>query len=228
MNEKILIVEDDQSIRNFLEISLNHMDYKHITASTLKEAYQLYTSQSPDLVLLDLGLPDGDGIEFIKDIRVHSTVPIIVISARGQEHAKIEALDLGADDYITKPFSTGELMARIRVCLRHHLLDTTKSAPTLIRIKDLEIDLEKYSVSIKNTPIKLTPIEYKLLALLAKNAGKVLVHKAIIKEVWGLHYEDTQSLRVFMASLRRKIEEDPTNPQYIITEIGIGYKIIDE
>jgi len=228
MNEMILIIEDDSSISNFLNVSLKHMSYKVDIAKSLKEGFRLYTSQVYDLALVDLGLPDGDGLEFIKEVRKNSEIPIIVISARGQERSKVEALDCGADDYITKPFSIGELMARIRVALRHKTLTSIVDNEPIIRIRNIEIDKERHQVTIRGENVKLTPIEFKLFTLLAQYAGKVLVHSFIIKEVWGANYQDTQSLRVFMTSLRRKIEKDPTNPEYIITEVGVGYKLADE
>ncbi len=228
MNERILVVEDDASIRNLLEITLTHHDYEVILAKSLKEAFLMFTSHRPDLTLLDLGLPDGDGIEFVEKIRTFDKSPIIVISARDKEKSKIKALDLGADDYLTKPFSTGELLARIRVSLRHANRSIETNSKSTLEIRDLVIDIEKHTVTMKGNLIKVTPIEFKLLTYLARHAGKVLVHRDIIKEVWGEYYQDNQSLRVFMANLRRKIEEDPTNPQYILTEVGIGYKMVDE
>jgi two-component system KDP operon response regulator KdpE len=228
MNEKILVIEDDKSIQNFLRISLKSLDYHPVNAYTLKEGFAMYASQNPDLVLLDLGLPDGEGIEFVKSVRDYSAVPIIILSARGQEDTKIEALDKGADDYITKPFNIGELMARIRVCLRHKDQRDIQSQKTVFTVRGLTIDYEKHTVKIDDETIKVTPIEFKILKLLSLHAGKVMVHSFIIKEVWGQQYQDTQSLRVFMTNLRRKIEKDSTNPEYLLTEVGVGYKLIDE
>ncbi len=228
MNEKILVIEDDSSIHNLLDITLTHHDYDVLKSKTLKEGVALFTLHRPALVLLDLGLPDGDGLDFIQMVRTIDATPIVVISARGQDKSKIQALDMGADDYLTKPFSTGELLARIRVSLRHQQRMSNLTEESILKVKELEIDIEKHIVKVQDELIKLTPIEFKLLTHLARHAGKVLVHRELIKEVWGEFYQENHSLRVFMANLRRKIERDPSNPQYILTEIGIGYKMSDE
>lgn len=228
MNEKILVIEDDSSIHNLLDITLTHHDYDVLKSKTLKEGVALFTVHRPALVLLDLGLPDGDGLDFIQMVRTIDATPIVVISARGQDKSKIQALDMGADDYLTKPFSTGELLARIRVSLRHQQRMSNLTEESILKVKELEIDIEKHTVKVQDELIKLTPIEFKLLTHLARHAGKVLVHRELIKEVWGEFYQENHSLRVFMANLRRKIERDPSNPQYILTEIGIGYKMSDE
>ncbi|MEA4854164.1 MAG: response regulator transcription factor [Christensenella sp.] len=223
----ILIVEDDPTILNFLSISLKTNHYLFETAMTGLDGISLVLSNHPDLVLLDLGLPDIDGLEVIKQIRQISEVPIIVVSARGQENEKVEALDLGADDYITKPFSIKELLARIRAALR-------KQRPRVedkgeFQLDGLMIDFEKRRVFTEGKEVHLTPIEYKLLVLLVENQGKVLTHSYISKKVWGYEYaEDFQSLRVFMANIRRKIEKDTAKPRYIMTEVGVGYRFADE
>ncbi|MEG2984876.1 MAG: response regulator transcription factor [Peptostreptococcaceae bacterium] len=226
----ILIIEDDSTIRKFINASLTTQDYSVKEAVTGKEGISLCMSYSPDVILLDLGLGDMDGIDVIKNIRSLSDVPIIVVSAREQDREKVEAFDIGADDYITKPFSVAELLARVRVAIRHF----EKNKPvielkTTFDYKDLNLDFDKRKVIIKEEEIHLTPIEYDILSLLVKYHGKVLTHKFIAKEIWGSALgSEIKSLRVFMATLRRKIEKEPANPQYIITEIGVGYKLNDE
>lgn len=227
----ILIVEDDPPIRNFLRTSLKNHEYRLLLVEKGCEALSMTASHMPDLILLDLGLPDMDGIEVITELRSWSHIPIVVVSAREQERTKIEALDRGADDYLTKPFSIGELLARIRVALRHSMI--SGAAPIMnsaeLRIRDLSINFEQRRVKIAGETIHLTPTEYKIVALLVKHAGKVLTHKFILKEIWGpSSVTESQYLRVFMANLRRKIEADPAQPRYILTEIGIGYRLLDE
>jgi len=227
----VLVIEDDKTIRNFIVTALKSQNYKYLDTDTGERGMALIMSHSPDVVILDLGLPDMDGLKIISQIRMWSDVPIIVVSARGQERDKIEALDLGADDYITKPFGISELLARIRVSIRHLIKMTNKTElpNESFSLADLFIDYEKRTVYLKTNEIKLTPIEYKLLTLLASNAGKVLTHNHIIKNVWGSPVgNENQSLRVFMATLRRKIEVDSSNPRYIITEVGVGYRMLDE
>lgn len=231
MEPLILIVDDEKSIRSFLQVSIETQGYKCIEAENGSCALMLAFSRNPDILILDLGLPDMDGLEVIKKIRTMSHMPIIIISARGRDREKIEALDAGADDYLTKPFSVPELLARIRVILRHKVNDNASlnvdNATT--RIKDLVIDQEKRRVWLNNEEIKLTPNEYKVLTLLAQNQGKVLTHRFITQNIWGgMVSEDTQSLRVCMGNLRRKLGEDPSQPKYIITELGVGYRLIDE
>lgn len=232
MNEyssRILIVEDDSKIRNFICYSLQNEGLQYITAGTGQGALSLLVSEQIDLMLLDLGLPDFDGMEVIKKIREWSEIPIIVVSARDQDKEKAAALDLGADDYLTKPFSATELTARIRVALRHlYRLSGSKSQSNMA-VGDLKIDLDKHIVFLENTEIHATPMEYSLLALFFRNIGKVLTTSTIIKEIWGVGYgTDTQALRALMAGLRRKIEKNPAKPRYIRTEIGIGYRLVDE
>ena len=232
MNNKpyILVVEDDRPIRNFITASLEAQGFNYIETDKGNEAIALSMSYNPDLIILDLGLPDIDGIEVIAKIREWSKIPIIIVSARENERQKIEALDKGADDYLTKPFGIGELLARIRVSLRHRTTNQAENENMdTFKVKDLIVDFNKRRVMINNEQIHLTPIEYKIMALLCKYPGKVLTHNFIIHEIWGSAMgNETQSLRVFMASLRRKIEKNPAQPEYIYTEVGVGYRLIDE
>ena len=227
----ILLIEDEKAVRAFIQAALKTQKYRFLEAETGESALSLAASHMPDMVLLDLGLPDIDGMEIIKRIREFSALPIIVISARGQEQDKIAALDFGADDYLVKPFGTGELLARIRAALRHSLFIKRDAVdpPVVYRIGDLEIDLEKRSISRGAEEIHVTPIEFKLLSVMARNPGKVLTHSYLLKEIWGPHAGyDTQALRVHMASLRRKLEQDPSAPRVFKTEIGIGYRMAEE
>ncbi|WP_250672955.1 response regulator (plasmid) [Paraclostridium ghonii] len=227
----ILIVEDDKSICKFIKVSLETQGYKCKDTQYGNTAISMALSMGPDIIILDLGLPDMDGIEIIKKLKGISNTKIIVVSARGHEREKVEALDAGADDYLTKPFGVSELLARIRVCLRNIVKESNFKLEegSIFQVRDFKIDYEKRKVYINNEEIHLTPIEYKLVVLMSKYAGKVLTHKFIINEIWGSYMEnETQSLRVFMASIRRKIEKDPTQPEYIITEMGVGYRMIDE
>lgn len=231
MEPLILIVDDEKSIRSFLQVSIETQGYKCIDADSASSALMLAVSQNPDIIILDLGLPDMDGIEVIKKLRALSQVPIIVISARGHDREKVGALDAGADDYLTKPFSVPELLARIRVILRHKSFYniSPETENSIFKIKDLIIDGDKHRVWLNNEEIRLTPNEYKVLVLLAKNQGKVLTHRFITENVWGgMVLDATQNLRVCMGNLRRKLGEDPSQPKYIITEIGVGYRLIDE
>lgn len=227
----ILIVEDDKTICKFIKVSLETQGYKCEDTKYGKTAISMTLSMSPDIIVLDLGLPDIDGLEVIKNLKDISNAKIIVVSAREHERDKVEALDLGADDYLTKPFGVSELLARIRVCLRNISKENNVNLEKdfIFQVRGLKIDYEKRRISIESEEIHLTPIEYRLLVLMSKYAGKVLTHKFIINEIWGSYMEsETQSLRVFMASIRRKLEKDPTQPQYILTEIGVGYRMIDE
>ena len=226
----ILVVEDDNPISKFIKVSLEAQNYKCIDTNLGSNAISLVYSANPDIIILDLGLPDMDGIDVIKQIRENTKAKIIVVSARGRERDKVEALDMGADDYLTKPFSISELLARVRVGLRNAFTtNNTIEEKTLFKLRDLEIDYEKRKVFVRGENIHLTPIEYKIIVLMSKYSGRVLTHKFIIKEIWGTYLEnETQSLRVFMASIRRKIEKDPAQPEYIITEMGIGYRLVDE
>jgi two-component system KDP operon response regulator KdpE len=224
----VLIVEDDAHMRRFLRASLGSHGYRLIETETGEEAIKQSTAYNPDLVLLDLGLPDMDGLEVTRRLREWSAVPIVVISARGQEQDKIAALDGGADDYLTKPFGAGELLARLRVALRHaeRVAGEPESAVT---VGELRIDLGRRQVFLGTDEVHLTPIEYKLFATLMKHAGKVLTHRQILKEVWGpTHVDQTQYLRVYMVQLRHKLERDPARPRYLITEPGVGYRLKSE
>jgi two-component system KDP operon response regulator KdpE len=188
----------------------------------------IIATQKLSAIILDLGLPDMDGMELLRQIRGFSDIPVIIISARDQDNDKVEALDAGADDYLTKPFSIKELLARIRVIFRHYG-NQKSDILKFYKAGDLEVDLEKHKVTLCGKEVHLTPMEFDVLALLVKNAGKVLTHKYILKEVWGSFLEsDTQSLRVFMANIRRKLEKNPAEPRYIITEVGVGYRFTDE
>lgn len=223
-----LIVEDDKQIRNFINFSLKSQNYSCTEASTGEEAIRIIKTENLSAIILDLGLPDMDGIDIIREVRRFSDIPIIVVSSRDQDSEKVEALDVGADDYLTKPFSINELLARIRVVFRH-ISNIKDDNPTIYKVADLEIDLGKHNVVLDGKDIHFTPMEYNVLTLLVKNAGKVLTHNFILKEVWGSYIEsDMQSLRVFMANIRRKLEKDPAKPRYIITEVGIGYRFADE
>ncbi len=224
----ILVVEDDSAIKNLISTTLETQNYKFNTAVTGAQAITEAISQNHDVILLDLGLPDMDGVSIIKKIRSWSNVPIIVISARSGDNDKIEALDAGADDYLTKPFSVEELLARVRVALRRVYYNNDLSQNSNIFINgDLKIDYASGCAFINDEELHLTPIEYKLLCLLSKNVGKVLTHKYIIKEVWGNELNsDVPSLRVFMATLRKKIEPNTSESIYIQTHIGVGYRML--
>ena len=223
---QILIVEDEAAMQRFLQTTLRAHGFAVLDAATAKAAMVLVTTHTPDLILLDLGLPDGDGLELVKQIRGWSQVPILVVSARGREADKVEALDLGADDYLTKPFGTRELLARIRVALRHRV-QTTAETP-ILQLAHVEIDQARREVKREGQIVHLTPTEYKLLVLLATHAGKVLTHRQILQQVWGPAYAaQTHYVRVQMAELRKKIELDPARPQLILTEPGIGYRLRD-
>ncbi len=227
----ILVVEDDKPIRNFICVSLKAQGFDYLETATGNAAIAMIASHNPDIVILDLGLGDIDGLTIISEVRKWSNVIIIVVSARDLDREKTEALDLGADDYLSKPFSVTELMARIRVSLRHLELIKGYGAEGQkdFRVGDLHIDYVKRLVNLKGQEIHLTPIEYDLLVLLSKNAGKVLTHHYILKEIWGSYTgKDTQSLRVFLASIRKKLETNPAQPVYIVTEAGVGYRMVDE
>jgi len=223
---KVLLVEDEVQMRRFVRAALLSHDFKLIEAGTAREAMQLATSHNPDLILLDLGLPDGDGIDLTRQLREWCTAPIIVISARGREEDKVAALDAGADDYLTKPFGMNELLARMRVSLRH--VRSAAVAEAVIEVGTLRVDLSRHEVKIADREVKLTPIEYKILVLLARNAGKVLTHKQILTEIWGpSQAAQSHYVRVHMAELRKKVEQDPARPQLVLTEPGVGYRLRD-
>lgn len=231
MDEKkdILVVEDDKYIHNFITMSLKKEGYGYVTAKSVAEAVSLFYANQPDLILLDLGLPDGDGMEVIKTVRERSAIPVIVVSARQEEKEKIRALDLGADDYVTKPFYMGELMARIRAALRKSAAVKNESVQEIFECDYLTVDNEKHQVLVDGEEIHLTPIEFKILNLLIMNRGKVLTHHYIIDEIWGrMEGVEPGNLRVFMATLRRKIEKEPANPRFILTEVGVGYRFKEQ
>ncbi len=224
---KILVVEDDAPVRHLITVSLSAEDYAVIAAGTAAEAVNLAATQNPDMILLDLGLPDADGVEVIRKIRLWTETPIIVISARDEDTDKIEALDAGADDYLTKPFSVAELLARLRSTQRRLTHLAAGNTEAVFRNGELTIDYAAGCAWLGEQPLKLTPIEYRLLCLLAQNVGKVLTHKFITQKIWGVGWENNiASLRVFMATLRKKLEGAPGSPAYIQTHIGVGYRMI--
>ncbi len=220
----ILLVEDEAPMRRFLRAALDPHPYRLIEADTMRAGLGMAASHAPDVILLDLGLPDGDGIDATAQIRLWSTIPIIVLSARGLEGDKVAALDAGADDYLTKPFNVGELLARIRVALRH--ATATGKPDSAVAVGPLRIDLTSRVVAVNDDEVHLTPTEYKLLAVLARFAGRVLTHRQLVKEIWGGHSTTaTQALRVHMNQLRHKIEANPSRPTLITTEPGVGYRM---
>ena len=227
----VLVIEDEKSICDFIAKTLNASDYKAVTAGSGKEGLAILTSALPDLVLLDLGLPDTDGIDIIKQTREWSSLPIIVISARVQEREKVAALDAGADDYITKPFGTDELLARIRTAIRHSnkIVDDKVNSTRPYSARGLVVDFGKRLVTVERKEIHLTRVEYKIVSMLAQNSGKVITYSSLIEQVWGPYADDNNRiLRVNMANIRRKIEKNPGEPEYIFTELGIGYRMIED
>ena len=227
----VLVIEDEKSICDFIAKTLNASDYKAVTAGSGKEGLAILTSALPDLVLLDLGLPDMDGIDIIKQTREWSSLPIIVISARVQEREKVAALDAGADDYITKPFGTDELLARIRTAIRHSnkIVDDKVNSTRPYSARGLVVDFGKRLVTVEGKEIHLTRVEYKIVSMLAQNSGKVITYSSLIEQVWGPYADDNNRiLRVNMANIRRKIEKNPGEPEYIFTELGVGYRMIKD
>jgi two-component system KDP operon response regulator KdpE len=225
----IVCIEDDPQIRRFLRTGLGSQGYQVFEADTGKQGCIEVGLRKTDLVILDLGLPDMDGAEVVRRLREWTNLPIIVLSARSRETDKITALDAGADDYLTKPFGLGELLARIRVALRHAATTSSIDADQTFSVAGLRVDLAKRQVSVNDEPVHLTPIEYRLLAVLIKHAGKVLTHRQLLKEVWGpAHIEHSHYLRVYMTQLRHKLEADPTQPRFLLTEAGVGYRLVDE
>ena len=222
-----LIVEDETNIGNFISTILQTNEYKTVISKTGTQALALAKSHCPDLILLDLGLPDIDGLDVLKELRTWTSVPVIVISARHQEAEKVQALDNGADDYITKPFGTKELLARLRLAMRHYTrTEGASSVQSVYRAKDLMIDFDKRLILLDEKEVRLTQIEYKLVTLLAQNSGRVVTYETIIRTLWGPDANmDNQILRVNMANIRRKIEKKPAVPEYIYTEIGVGYRM---
>jgi two-component system KDP operon response regulator KdpE len=213
-------------MRRFLRITLQTHGYRLVEAATAQEGLMQATTRSPDVVLLDLGLPDLDGLDVTKRLREWTHTPIIVISAREQEQDKVNALDAGADDYLTKPFNAGELLARIRVAVRHAAKQGSGKVDPVFTLQNLKVDLSQRQVYVDEKEVHLTPIEYKLLTTLIRHAGKVLTHRQLLKEVWGLaHIGEVQYLRVYMTQLRHKLESDPTRPRFFMNEPGIGYRL---
>lgn len=228
--KRILIVEDDQVIRNMIATALTANGYSTYTTGSGLEACTIIMNKKPDLVILDIGLPDIDGFEIIRQVRSWNTMPVVVVSARVHELDKIEALDMGADDYLTKPFGTGELLARVRTALRHAKAGQSQSDENGISYRKggLNIDFEKRFVTVENVEVHLTQTEYKIISLLAQNSGRVLTYESIMKELRGDASKcDTQTLRVNMANIRRKIEKNPARPSYIFTEVNIGYRMAE-
>lgn len=226
---EILVVEDDPQIRRFLRASLAAERYRYHEATTAAEGIAQAQARQPDLILLDLGLPDGDGLEVIRVLRGSSQTPVIVLSARGREQDKIEALDLGADDFVSKPFAVGELLARIRANLRRAATIRDGAEGTKFEIGDLAVDFESRVVRLAGAEVHLTPIEFRLLETLVRQAGKVVTQRQLLVEVWGpQHSEQAQYLRVYVAQLRRKLEPDPARPRYLRTEPGVGYRLVAE
>jgi two-component system, OmpR family, KDP operon response regulator KdpE len=226
----VLLVEDEMQMRKFIRASLVSHGYRVLETDRLAEALALLTSHNPDLLLLDLGLPDGDGIDFTRSLREWSRVPVIVISARGREDDKVTALDAGADDYLTKPFGVNELLARMRVAFRHRASDAAApdSPAQRLTFGEIVVDRARHEVFRGDEELHLTPLEFKLLVLLAEHAGKVLTHRHILSEVWGPGYANqTHYVRVHMAELRKKIERDPSRPKWLVTEPGVGYRLRD-
>jgi two-component system KDP operon response regulator KdpE len=223
---KILLIADEQEIRRFLRVSLESHGYRLIESATGNDGVMQAATQQPDLMILDLGLPDIDGMEVIRQVRAWSPLPIVILSARGQEHEKVEALDAGADDYLTKPFSVVELLARLRVALRHTAQSGGESGEPVFTLESLRVDLARRQVFVDEAEVHLTPIEYRLLTTMIKHAGKVVTHRQLLKEVWGPDSVfETHYLRVYMAQLRRKLESDPTRPRLLLTEPGVGYRL---
>lgn len=228
-HETILIIEDDVQISSFIRYALELEGFKAEEAPDAETAMKKILSDQIDLLLLDLGLPDMDGMELLKEVRKWSEMPIIIVSARDQDQEKVNALDAGADDYLTKPFSAAELLARIRVAVRHSNKMNREPAPVFLENKDLKMDLEKHLVYKKGEELHVTRKEYDLLLLFMENLGKVLTYGFILKKLYGKNYgSDTQALRALMAGLRRKIEDNPAKPEYFLTEIGIGYRMLEK
>ena len=222
----ILLIEDEPQMQRFLRIVLQGQGYCFIEAQTGQEGLVQAATRSPDIILLDLGLPDIDGLEVTRRLREWSDIPIIVLSAREQEQDKIKALDAGADDYLTKPFGAGELLARIRVAIRHKVMRQSTTGEPVFILDNLRVDMSRRQVFLNEQEVHLTPIEYKLLTVLIQNAGKVVTHSQLLKEVWGPSYsKETQYLRVYMTQLRHKLELDPARPRFLINEPGIGYRL---
>jgi two-component system KDP operon response regulator KdpE len=220
----IIVVEDEAQIRRFLRTTLASEGYQVVEAETGKQGLAEAAMRKPDLIILDLGLPDMDGVEVVRGIRAWSSVPVIILSARSQESDKISALDAGADDYLVKPFGVGELLARIRVALRHFSAGSAEEG--VFSVDELKVDTVHRKITIAGAEVHLTPIEYRLLTVLIKHAGKVLTHQLLLREVWGPNYvERAHYLRIYMGTLRHKLEKDPARPRFLLTEVGVGYRL---
>ena len=229
INHTILVIEDEPPLQKFLRVTLESNSLNVVEATTGESGIRHAANDQPDMIILDLGLPDIDGIEVTKRIREWSAMPIIVVSARGKEQDKVAALDAGADDYLTKPFSVGELMARVRVALRHLAIASKDSGEPVFQVGELRVDLARREVSSNGTIVHLTPNEFRLLAVLVKHAGKVLTHRQLLRDVWGPGSADqAHYLRVYMNQLRQKIEADAARPRYLLTETGVGYRLASE
>ena len=225
---RVLVVEDDKEIRALVKSSLEVEGFEVLTAVSIGEAQRMISNAKPELIILDLGLPDGDGVELVHSVRKEHNLPIIIISARDQETQKIRLLDAGADDYLTKPFGVQELLARIRVALRHRGT-VVGVAQTHLEVDQLKIDLSAHRVTFKGQELHLTPTEYNLLARLVRSAGKVVTHRQLLVDVWGEEFVDhTHYLRLYMGQLRAKIEDQPAEPRYLLTETGVGYRLVTE
>lgn len=225
----VVVIEDEPQIRRFLRASLTTQGFRLVEAATGEDGLAQAATRQPDIIILDLGLPDMDGLEVIRRLREWTAVPIVVLSARGQERDKIAALDAGADDYVSKPFGVGELLARMRVALRHAAIGTKDAGEPVFSVGDLSVDLVHRNVQIAGQQVHLTPIEYRLLTTLIRHAGKVMTHNQLLTEVWGPNQADqAHYLRVYAAQLRRKLEADPARPRYLLTEPGVGYRLAAE
>ena len=222
----VLLIEDEPQMRRFLRAALENESYRLVETATARDGLAQAAGRNPDIILLDLGLPDGDGIDLTRRIREWARTPIVVISARGQERDKVAALDAGADDYLTKPFGVGELLARLRVALRHAARDSDTSPEPVFAVGELRVDLVRRQVLVAGQEVHLTPTEYKLLTTLVRHAGKVLTHRHLLREVWGPNaVEHSHYVRVYMTQLRHKLEADPARPRYFLTEPGVGYRL---
>ena len=225
----VLVIEDEVPLRRFLRVMLETQEYRVLEAANAAKGLEMAASERPDLLILDLGLPDTHGVEVIKSVRQWSSMPIIVVSARGKEYEKVAALDEGADDYLTKPFGVGELLARMRVAIRHVIRSARPDSDPVFVVGELRVDLSRREVCVDGKDVHLTPNEFRLLSLLIKHAGKVLTHRQLLQEVWGSDLQQqTHYLRVYMNQLRQKLERDPSRPRYLITETGVGYRLMDE
>lgn len=225
-NPVVVVIEDDPQMRRFLRTGLRAQGFQVFEAENGRRGLVEAGTRKPDLIVVDLGLPDMDGVEVVAALRRWTTLPIIILSARSTEQHKIEALDAGADDYLTKPFGLGELLARIRVALRHSAQNPQGAQSEVFTTGNLSVDLQKRLVSVDGCPVHLTPIQYRLLSVLVKHAGKVLTHRQILNDVWGPAYVDNAHyLRIYMSQLRQKLEADPTRPRYLLTESGVGYRL---